>query len=203
MKNMEFLKAMQAEVNAKMDATQEKMDANTKAMQERMNDLKDEIKEDRNANRKADRENLKEMMEEMMNANQVKTNAHLKEMREEIKSGQAVIRSIVNTWKADITKDRKETMSCEVTTVACLDSKDLNPEDMESEVEHQEVPMEEAAVISSGTIKKRHRGRHLAAGQHGEPKELPQEIVDPGRSWLSPAGRCPIVQQWHGVGETS
>jgi hypothetical protein len=27
--------------------------------------------------------------------------------------------------------------------------------------------------------------------------------VDPGGSWLSPAGRCPVVQQWHGVRETS
>jgi hypothetical protein len=38
------------------------------------------------------------------------------------------------------------------------------PEKMESEVEHWEVPMEEAAVKSSGTMKKRYRGWHLAAG---------------------------------------
>jgi hypothetical protein len=37
---------------------------------------------------------------------------------------------------------------------------------MESEVEHREVRTEEAAV------KMRHRGRHLAAGRLGEPKEL-------------------------------
>jgi hypothetical protein len=43
---------------------------------------------------------------------------------------------------------------------------------MESEVEHWEVPMEEAAVKSSGTMKKRHRGRQLVAGQLREPKEL-------------------------------
>jgi hypothetical protein len=46
------------------------------------------------------------------------------------------------------------------------------PEDMESEVEHREVPTEEAAVKSSGTMKKRHRGRHIAAGRRSEPKEL-------------------------------
>jgi hypothetical protein len=28
-------------------------------------------------------------------------------------------------------------------------------------------------------------------------------IVDPGRSWLPPAGRCPAVQPWHGARETS
>jgi hypothetical protein len=54
----------------------------------------------------------------------------------------------------------------------CLESKEANPEDMESEVERREVPTEEAAVKSSGTMKKGQRGRHLAAGRRGEPKEL-------------------------------
>jgi hypothetical protein len=49
----------------------------------------------------------------------------------------------------------------------------VNPEEgMESEVEYREVHTEEAAVKFSGKIKKRHRGRHLAAGRYGEPKEL-------------------------------
>jgi hypothetical protein len=78
------------------------------------------------ADRKSDRD-LKEMMEEVMNAN-------LKEMSKEIKSEQAEMRSIVNAWIADMKDDRKETMSCQVTTEACLESKELNPEDMESEV---------------------------------------------------------------------
>jgi hypothetical protein len=112
------------------------------------------------------------MMEEMINANQAKANANLKEMREEIKSGQVEMRSIVNTWIVDMKKDRKETMSYQVTMMACLDSKELNPEDMESEAEHREVPMKEAAVQSSGTMKKQHRGQHLAAGRCREPKEL-------------------------------
>jgi hypothetical protein len=100
-------------------------------------------------------------------------------LREEIKSGQAEMRSTANafqekmdTWIANMRDDRKETMSCQLTTEACLESKEPNPEDMESEVEHREVPTEEAAVKSSGTMKKRHRGRHLAAGRSGEPKEL-------------------------------
>jgi hypothetical protein len=68
--------------------------------------------------------------------------------------------------------DRKETMSCQVTMEECLDSKELNTEDMKSKVEHQEVPTEEAAVKSLGAMKKQHRGRHLAAGRHREPKKL-------------------------------
>jgi hypothetical protein len=47
-----------------------------------------------------------------------------------------------------------------------------NPEMMQSEVEHWEVPTEEAAVKSSGTMKKWHKGWHLAAGQLRESKEL-------------------------------
>jgi hypothetical protein len=83
------------------------------------------------------------MKEGMINTNQAKTNANLKEMREEIKSGQAGIRSIVNAWIANTKKDQKEIMPCQVTVEACLDSKELNPK--------------EAAVKSSGTMKKRHR----------------------------------------------
>jgi hypothetical protein len=39
-----------------------------------------------------------------------------------------------------------------------------NPEDMESEAEHREVPTEDAAVKSLGTMKKEHRGWHQATG---------------------------------------
>jgi hypothetical protein len=48
--------------------------------------------------------------------------------------------------------------------------------DMESEAEHREVPAEEAVVKSSGTMKKRHRGRRLAAGRREGPKVLTRGI---------------------------
>jgi hypothetical protein len=66
--------------------------------------------------------------------------------------------------EANLNPCRKETMACQETTEA-------NPE-MESESERREVPMEEAAVKSSGTMKKRQMSRHLAAGRRGEQKEL-------------------------------
>jgi hypothetical protein len=180
---MEFLKAMLAEMNANMKANQEmmnailditqgKIDASTKAMQERMNEMEDEIKEDMNANRKVNRESLKEMMEEMMNANQAKTNADLKDMREEIKSGKAEMGSVVNAWIADMKKDRRETMSCQVTTAACLDSVELNTAEMKSESEHREVSKEDAIGKPVNGRKKRHWGRNIVAGRRGEPKEL-------------------------------
>jgi hypothetical protein len=96
--------------------------------------------------------NREEMMARM-DANQEKMNAHL---REEIKSGQAEMRSIVNAWIADMKTDRREAVSCQVTMEGCLHSKELNPEDTEFELEHWEVPIEEAAVLQeklrSGTV---------------------------------------------------
>jgi hypothetical protein len=45
----------------------------------------------------------------------------------------------------------------------CLDSKEPNLEEMQSRVEHQEVPKEHASVKPVGGLRKRHRGWNLAA----------------------------------------
>jgi high-affinity Fe2+/Pb2+ permease len=85
MENREFLKAMLAEMNAKMDATQEKIDANTKAIQERMNEMKDKIKKDMNAKRNAGQEKAyadRQHMQEMMRTNQERMEAKMKEIME-------------------------------------------------------------------------------------------------------------------------
>jgi hypothetical protein len=86
---------------------------------------------------------------------------------------------------------------------SCLDSKELNPEVMESEVEHRVFPLEAAAVKSSGSMKKRHRGRHLAEADEEIQGNWPEEFVDTGGSWLPIAGRCPAVQKWQGPRGTS
>jgi hypothetical protein len=67
-------------------------------------------------------------------------------------------------------------MACQETTEACLEFKEPTTVDMESEGVLGEFHTEDAAVKSLGTLKKRHRGRHLAAGRCGEPKELAQGI---------------------------
>jgi hypothetical protein len=120
-------------------------------------------------------------------------------MREEIKSVQAETISMVNAWIEDMKDDLRETMSCQVTTDACLHSKELNSEDMESEAEHREVPTEEAAVKSSGTMKKQHRGRHPAAGRRGELKELTRGDCGSRRKLVAACRKVPVVQQWHGA----
>jgi hypothetical protein len=126
------MQQMMERLLAKIDATQERMDANTEAMQEAVDRQIWSLVSMIGANRKAIREET----------------------------------------RAIFGADGKETMSCQVTTEACLGSKELDPEDMEYEVGHREAPTEEAAVKSSGTMKKRHRGRHLGAGRRGVPKGL-------------------------------
>jgi hypothetical protein len=105
----------------------------------------------------------------------------LKEMREEIKSGQVEMKSTVSAieeemdaWIANMRDGRKEVIACQETTEARLEYKEPTLVDMESEAEYQEVPKEEAEVKSSGAVKKRHRGWHLAVGCHGKPKEPTQ-----------------------------
>jgi hypothetical protein len=71
---------------------------------------------------------------------------------------------------------RKETMACQETTEARLECEEPTLVDIESEAEHRDVSTEEAAVKSSGTMKKRHRGRHLAARRRGQPKGLTRGI---------------------------
>jgi hypothetical protein len=46
---------------------------------------------------------------------------------------------------------------------------ETNPEEMKSESVHEKVPRKVEAVKSFGALKKRHRGRHLAAGRRGKP----------------------------------
>jgi hypothetical protein len=170
------------ETQQMMELLLARMDANTKTNQEHMKEIMESqigsLVSRMEADRKTNQEEIRASLEQMaslvsqIEANYAKTDVNLQEMREEITSGQAKMRSIVNAWKADMKDDRKETMPCHVTIEVCLYSKELNPEDKESEVEHQEVPTEEATVKSSGTMKKQHRGRYLAAGRHREPKEL-------------------------------
>jgi hypothetical protein len=117
-----------------MDANQAKADAHRVANREHMQQMITKIETDR------------EEMVARMDANQERMNASLSE---EMQSGQAEMRAIVNAWMAEMKDDRRETMSCQVKMEACRGSKELNPEDMESEVEHQEVFTKEAAVKSS------------------------------------------------------
>jgi hypothetical protein len=51
---------------------------------------------------------------------------------------------------------------------------EANTEETESEVEHEEVPKEEATVETSGALKKRHGDWYLAVRSHSQPKKRTQ-----------------------------
>jgi hypothetical protein len=77
-------------------------------------------------------------------------------------------------------------MACKETMRPCLDSKEPNPEEMQSEVEHWKVPTEHAAVETGKTP---NRGRHLAAGRHGKPEELTRGNFGSRRKLAATSGR--------------
>jgi hypothetical protein len=150
---LELMKSMQEEMRTngvKMDAETKAIQAETKAIQDMLDGHQEKTKTDQKSREAENKTDLEETEDTNLEANPEK----------------------MDVWMANMRGDRKGTMSCQVTTAARLESKELNSEDMKSEVEHREDPTEEAAVKSSGTMKKRQRGRHLYAGRSGEPNEL-------------------------------
>jgi hypothetical protein len=144
---MQQVMEMLVKMKAKADTDQEKRKANQAKMDTEM---------------KTNQEMLAKM--------ETKMDINLKKMTPTV----GAFQEKMDAWIANMRDDQKGTMSSQVTTEACLDSKEPNLEDMESEVERQEASTEEATVKSSGTMMKWHRRWHLVAGRWGEPKELTQ-----------------------------
>jgi hypothetical protein len=90
----------------------------------------------------------------------------------------------VNAWQ-------EETTGCQEATETYREKMEANPEEIEFETEHEKVPKEDAAVNPAGALKKRHRGRHPAAGRRGQPKERTRGIcgsrkkLDAARRWMA------------------
>jgi hypothetical protein len=95
---------------------------------------------------------MKTHMQEIVVEMKADRDAHVQEIVAKIDANQNKMEATVHS----IRSDRK--IQCRI----------------ENEVERREVPTEEASVKSSGITKKRHRGRHIAAGRRREPKELTQ-----------------------------
>jgi hypothetical protein len=58
------------------------------------------------------------------------------------------MKASVNAWHKETKADQEVAEACLEKMQACLDSKDPNPEELQSRVEHQEIPKEHAAVKS-------------------------------------------------------
>jgi hypothetical protein len=138
---------------------QERMDANTKAMQE------NQAKSD--ADRKADREERKPDKEEML----AKMEANTKAMQEnqettarmDVKIG-SMHDELISTLK-NFKFNGKETPACQETMEARLEAEEPVSVDTTPEVaDDQEVPVEDAEVLSVAEPRKRRRDeRNLAA----------------------------------------
>jgi hypothetical protein len=104
--------------------------------------------------------------------------AHMKDGRKERKACQEVTEAKPekmepNPGEKEVIVERKKIpneaatihslRACQEMTEVRLKCKEPTSVDMDSEVEHQEVPTDEATVKSLGTMKKRYKGRHLAA----------------------------------------
>jgi hypothetical protein len=118
------------------------------------------------ANRKDDQERMESQIGSLVSIMEADRKTNKSKMKQEIRVGQEHIKEIMETQFASLATKldgwRKETLADREASKT-MDLK-ANPEDMKSEMEHWEVPTEEAAVKSLGTMKKRHRSRHLAAG---------------------------------------
>jgi hypothetical protein len=90
------------------------------AGQEEIKTKADAVREER----KADREQM---------------DAKLKDLKEDIKSSQAEMRYIVDTWITDIKDARKKTTACQKVTGVNSEKMEPNPEEKEAIVEWQEI----------------------------------------------------------------
>jgi hypothetical protein len=105
--------------------------------------------------------------------------ANLKEMKEGVRTNQARIESNHEENMAKLDAHFEGMMAC----LGKTETSDLeaNPEEMQCEAVHREVPKEDAAVETGRTPNKWHRVRYLVAEYHCKPKD---------GSWRKLAATC-------------
>jgi hypothetical protein len=101
-------------------------------------------------------------------ARQEKLNANRKTAKVDIIEEMNARHTEMMAWLPDRNDTREETMACQENTEAHLEEKeDPTSEDMEAEVAHEEVPVEDAARMLVGEPRNRRKDRrNLAAGRH-------------------------------------
>jgi hypothetical protein len=147
------------------------------------------------------KECLVAIMEEMR-TNQAKADANLKETKEEIMTD---LKTQIGCLASCIYVNQEKAEACDqemmVIMETCLGQMkamnlEASPEEIESEVEHEEVPEEEAAVETLGALKKWYGARDLAVGCRWQLKKQTQG--DCG-SWKKLAAACREITRHAGV----
>jgi hypothetical protein len=112
---------------------------------------------------------LLEQMIDVMKANREKTEVNIdtSQVPREAKSKT----ELKETEATDVEANSVEPEAVLESEAERQDYKEPTSTDVESEAGRQKAPTEEAAVKSSGITKKRHRGRHTAAGWSAKPKK--------------------------------
>jgi hypothetical protein len=118
------------------------------------------------------------MMERMLtkvDSFQAKMDTNLQKMEAELRVNNEKFKflpdALVSRMRASVNAWREEMKANQKAKEACLEPTSL---EVESEVEHEEVFKEDAAVETSRAPNKRHGDRNLTEGQSGKPKERTQ-----------------------------
>jgi hypothetical protein len=158
---------MLGEMEAKTEATQERMDANLK-------DLKEDIKSGQ-AEMRSKTGAIEEKMESAIYSIRSERDETIQQQVENVVT--RVIHETQNLQKACT-----DTTACHEATEADTEKSEPDPGMMQSVAEHQVTPKEDAVVKPYKGRKKRHRGRKPAAGRRGEPKEMTRGDCGSGRN---------------------
>jgi hypothetical protein len=163
MENMEFLKAMLAEMNSKMDASQEKMETNTNKMQAKMEDTMESqigfLVSRMEVARKINREEMKAVVQSIWS-----------ERYETIEQQVKNIMMCINHKTQSLQKACQETAACHKDMETDTEQIQPGPRMMQCIAEHQEVPTEEAAMMPLRGLRRQHGDQNLAPGHSQKPK---------------------------------
>jgi DNA repair exonuclease SbcCD ATPase subunit len=145
----------------------------------------------------ANQEDLKGMMTEMeakMESNQAETRSTVRAVQYELKE---TIQHGIRAAIQPIREELDEMTTCRKAT----EKTEPDPRMMQSTEEHQEIPNEDAAVMPVGEPRKRCRVQNLAAESHQKRTDRIWGNHGSRRKSAAVAGKCPVMQQWHGVRE--
>jgi hypothetical protein len=113
--------------------------------------------------------------------------ADLEERKRERKAHQEKLRAIMKVHTASLASRidvHHEKMMAYLGKTEATDLK-ANPEEMQSEAEHREVPKEHATVEAGRAPNKRHRSRNLAEERRGQPEERTQGNCGPRKKLVA------------------
>jgi hypothetical protein len=127
--------------------------------------------------------------EQMMSLFLAAIKAGFEEIIAEMRAGHQEEMAEMRAWRKGMKAGREKTR-------LPLECKGPTSEDMESGPEHREVPKEHSAVETGRALKNRHRGRHLAVGRCGKPRERTQS-----NDWCRKklAATCRVITHSAGV----